>query len=279
MRRRRLRWLLAGGVVLAVVAVVFVVRGGDEERRRVPLAPTTTRADLSGVGLQGVDATTTSTVPENVGMVVFRGVVKTSDGDPVPFATVRAEWFRVDPAEVIEVLTDSEGRYEITDVAPGRWRIRAWQAPEFATGKVEELFVTDETERELDLTVEEVEPVAVTWDIEPDPPVTGHNAELVVVIVERTVDSEGRTITTPATDVSTTLVTDEEWIRVVGEETETTDDDGRVSWVVRCQEDGRHDLAVSTVFGTERLDVAACIPITATTTTTSEAQDVPTTQG
>lgn len=271
----RTRWwfALAGGA--AVVVLVVVLIGGDDEPRRVPLTPTSTRPDLSGVALPGVEGTTTSTRVENVGDVSFTGVVTAPNGAAVPEATVRAEWFRVDPPEVIEAITDEEGRFEITGVAPGRWRIRAWRTPDFATGSVEAVFVGEDEERDLELGVESVGELAVTWDIETDPPITDHNAQLVVSLVERTVDAEGRTLTDPATDLEVELLLDDDWERVRGDSVETTDDEGRVSWVLRCLADGKQAVRVRSEFGTETLDVAACIPITATTTTTTEPQPEP----
>lgn len=273
----RPRWWFALAAGAAVLIVVVLLAGGDDEPRRVPLTPTSTRPDLSGVALPGVEGTTTSTLVENVGDVSFTGVVRAPDGAVVPDATVRAEWFRVDPPEVIEVITDEEGRFEITGVAPGRWRIRAWRTPDFATGAVEVIFVAEEEERELELAVEAVEALAVTWDIETDPPITDHNAELVVSFVERTVDVEGRTISNPATDLEVELLLDDDWQRVRGDEVETTNDEGRVSWILRCLADGKQTVRVRTESGTETLDVAACIPITATTTTTTEPQETTTT--
>ncbi len=274
--RRRWRWfaLVAGA---AVLMVAILLSGDGDQPRRVPLTPTSARPDLSGVALPGVEGTTTSTQVENIGEVSFTGVVKAPNGATVPEATVRAEWFRVDPPEVIEVITDEEGRFEITGVAPGRWRIRAWRTPDFATGAVEAIFVEEEEEREIELAVESVEELAVTWDIETDPPITDHNAELVVSLVEQTVDVEGRTSRNPAADLEVELLLDDDWQRVRGGEVETTDDDGRVTWLLRCRDDGKQTVRVRTEFGTETLDVAACIPITATTTTTTEPQETTTT--
>lgn len=263
------RLVLIGGVLAVVLSVIALIPSGDDDVRRAPLLPTSTRADLSGVVLQGVSGTTTTTIPQNVGKVAFRGAVRTPEGQLVPGATVRAEWWRVEPPVVIEVLTNDQGQWEIKEVAGGRWKIRAYRAPDFATGKVEQVFADKDAEREVDLEVRNVEDLSITSDIEPDPPITDFNAQLVVVFADRTVDAEGRTITTPIVGMPVTLVSDAAWIRVSGEATETTDSTGRVSWVVKCREDGPHSLAVSSPLGTETLDVAPCIPITSTSTTST----------
>lgn len=274
---RRRKVLIALGALVALVAVLLVRSGGDG-RRRAPLAPTTTRPDLTGASVERVGGTTTTTTPVSQGDVRLTGVVRTSEGAAVPGATVRAEWFRVDPPQVIEVLTDEQGRWEIRNLAGGRWKIRAWRTPDFATGKVEQMFLDEKAERELALEVRGVDEVGVTWDIEPDPPITGQNAQLVVVLVERAVDIEGRAVTTPLVDLPVELVAGPEWQRVRGAPEERTDANGRVAWVLRCRDEGTQTISVSTRFGTKRLDVAACIPITATSTTTTVPAETTTTK-
>lgn len=263
--------LLGAGAAAVVLVVLVLVRPDGEEARRAPLTPTSARRDLSGVVLQGVEGTTTTTVPVNQGRVTLSGTVRTPEGQFVPGATVRAEWWRVNPPQVVEVFTNDLGQWEIRDVAGGRWKVRAYRSPDFATGKVEQVFLNDDAQRQLDLEVRTVEEVSVTSDVEPDPPITDANTQLVVVLAERTVDLEGRTVTTPVTDVPVTLVADASWQRLSGSATETTDGDGRVSWTLRCRDDGQHRLAVSSFYGTETLDVPACIPITATSTTSTIA--------
>lgn len=268
---RGVRGILAAGAVVFALVAYLLVRPDGGDGRRAPLTPTSTRADLSGVVLQGVQGTTTTTVPQNVGTVSFSGTVRTPEGEAVPGATVRAEWWRVDPPQVIEVFTNDQGQWELKDVAGGRWKVRAYRTPDYATGKVEQLFLAEDGQRQLDLEVRRVEGLSITWDIEPDPPITDVNAQLVVVFAERTVDLEGRAITTPLPDVPLTLSADAAWQRVGGDSSpiKNTDAGGRVSWVLKCRSDGQHDLAVSSVLGGRRLDLAACIPITSTSTTST----------
>ena len=264
------RWVLVAAAVLVVAFVGFMlVRTDGGERRPAPLTPTSSRADLSGVVLHGVEGTTTTTVPVNVGKVTLSGTVRTPEGAAVPGAVVRAEWWRVNPPQVIEILTNDLGQWEIRDVAGGRWRIRGYRAPDYATGKVEQVFLEKDSQREFALEVREVDEFNVTWDIEPDPPITDVNTRLVVAFVERTVDSEGRTVTTPVPAVPVTLLADSAWQRVTGESSELTDVEGRVSWVLKCLADGPHALAVSSAYGTTTLSVPACIPITSTSTTST----------
>lgn len=266
----RLRWALAAGTLVVLgVGVVTLVGDDDGGLPDAPLLPTTTRPDLSGVTIGSVEGTTTSTEVSQEGEVSFSGVVRTGEGRPVSGATVRAEWFRVEPPVVIEVRTDDQGGYEISGVAPGRWRLRAWAAPRFASTDALDLFVESEEQRELDLEVTEVPELEVTWDVEPDPPITDHNAQLVVHVFEQTVDVDGRAGVVPLVGSEVTLVTADEWVHVRGDRTGTTDVEGRVDWVLRCTEDGRHRVGVRTPLGRRDLEVAACIPVTATTTTTT----------
>lgn len=266
--KRRWRYATAGAAAVALAAV-FLLRAGEEPPRRAPLTPTSTRADLSGVVLQGVSGSTTTTVPVNAGQVALSGTVRTPEGEFVPGATVRAEWWRTDPPQVIEVFTNELGQWEIKDVAGGRWKIRGYRTPDYATGKVEQVFLDKDAQRTFDLEVRWVEERSITWDVEPDPPITDHSARLVVVFAERTVDVEGRMVTTPSANLPVTLHLGVSWQRVSGETTETTDDAGRVSWVLRCRDDGPHQIAVSSPLDDRTLDIAACIPITSTSTTTT----------
>ena len=56
------------------------------------------------------------------------------DGNAVPGAFVRATYYG-DPnkPEVIEALALEDGTYRFEQVLGGRWRVRAWKAPELAT--------------------------------------------------------------------------------------------------------------------------------------------------
>jgi hypothetical protein len=264
------------GVVVAGIALLGDDDGG---RRRLPLLPTTTHADLSGVELFGVDGTTTSTtlVP-GAGPVVFRGVVRTAGGAFVPGAVVRAEWgVTTDPPTVLDTRTDAEGRFELTGLYGGRWSVRAWRTPDFATVKVESLFVGDTEARDFELMVAEAEGFTVTHAIEPDPPITRRNARLVVAFSERAVDADGRLVDTPVPRLAVTLVGSGEWERVDGDEEQRTSAEGRVEWIVRCGANGRQQIGVSTRRGTEFLALAACIPLSATTTTTTEPPPTTTT--
>lgn len=256
-------------VVLAAGLYAVTTRGGSQQRHLLPLEPTTTRPDTSGVSIVGVGGTTTTTVPEMQGTVSFAGTVQTADGTPIPGASVRAEWFRVDPPQHLDVIADDQGHYEIKDVAGGRWRIRAWRVPDVATAKAADLFVDEGTQRTRDLEVRKVDPFSVTWDIEPDPPIIDHNAELVAEFTEQTVTVEGKTDTVPLRSLDVRLVTDSAWEQVRGDSTVATDIDGQATWVLRCLRAGTHAMRVSSTYGSETLAVAACIPISATTTTTT----------
>lgn len=272
----RRRAVATAAALLVIVALVAMLRDGGEPRRRVPLLPTTTRADLSGVSFPGVEGTTTTTVVAPQGQVVFAGFVRTSDGLGVPGATVQAEWHRVEPPQVVEVLTDETGHWEIRDVAGGRWNLRAWRTPDYATADVEQLFAAHDTVREdLELRVQPVPPEVVTWDIEPDPPIIDENITLVAVFAEQTVDFEGRTTRTPMAGVSVAFVGGRAWERVRGDEVEETDGNGRVEWIVRCTRGGSNPITLDAGVVTETLEPPGCIPITATTTTTTEAPPEP----
>lgn len=261
------RWWAAAGLVVVAAAAALVIRDGEDGDRPLPIGPPTTRPNLSGVDLGSVEGTTTTSWPSE-GEAVVEGRVLDVSGDPVPGAIVRAEWYVVDPPLAVQAATAGDGSYRLDRLPGGRWRVRAFLPPEYATVQPSEFFLAADEARTVDLRVARVDAYNVTWDVEPDPPIVDLEAELVVQFTERSVDEEGRVETTPLAGMGVTLFLEEDW-DTDDPAVKVTDGSGVVRWRLACRRAGRQRVEVSTSLAVDVLDVAACIPISATSTTTS----------
>ncbi len=158
------------------------------------------------------------------------GKVIDADGNPVPGAFVRATYYG-DPnkPEVIEALSLEDGTYRFDQVLGGRWRIRAWKAPELATLDDNAFFLGYTEQRQLDLKVKAATDIVVTSSMAPNPPFTGSPVELAVLVLSQSVDEEGVVHRSPVGGAAVTLDIRGKW-SLVGDPTQATEYNGRTAW-------------------------------------------------
>lgn len=208
-----------------------------------PTSSTTTPPDFSTVPLAAVGGATTTTLALRPGDVVIGGVVTGPDG-PVPGATVEITRL-VGSGEVTErFLTLDDGRWEANGILGGRYRIRAWRAPDLALTTPEIRFLQGDKAELIPLTVTRYSGLAMTATFAPQEPQIGELVNLVVQLVDRQVDAGGvvRAVPRPAAGVE--LLGSSAW------ETETanptrTNGAGLAKWTLRCNRGGVHQLSVS----------------------------------
>lgn len=255
-----------------IVAVLLVAelllsactRGAVDELPAPPTTgattSTTARPDLSGAELAGVPGTTTTTVPVGPGEATLQGIVMASDG-AVPGATVLVERLVGDGVGGVVVAAGPDGRWVVPQVLGGRYRVRAWRAPDLALTSPESFFLESKETRDVEVRVQPYSGVVVTSAIAPSPPVVDETIRLVVRTYTRSVDEQGIVRNEPLPSVQVELTGSGQW------EVETpnpafADATGRADWLVRCLSLGTHSLAVR-VGGGEAL--ALKIPPCATT--------------
>jgi hypothetical protein len=234
----------------------------------LPLPPTTVIPDYSGIGLKPVAGKTTTTVSMGPGRSVLRGVVNGPDG-PVPGATVRAERLVGDGQASATVVTAADGTWAIVNVLGGRYRVRAWRPLDLALTKPEVFFLNDGDTREMALVLSRYSGLAVSSAIAPNPPLVGEAANLVVQVVQQSVDPDGIVRGQPVINVSAELFGGGDWA-VLTANPAITDVHGRAEWQLRCRSTGKQALSV-VVAGQQSfpLDLPACEPPPPETTTTS----------
>jgi hypothetical protein len=270
-------------VLLALLACAAVLpactRGAvDELPAPPPTRPatsTTARPDLSGVALAGVPGTTSTSVLLGPGKATLSGVVSAPDG-VVPGATVLLERLEREGVATAVLSTGPDGRWEAANVLGGRWRIRAWRAPDLAQTTPESVYVEEAEKRQIDLKVEVFRGVVVTSSIAPSPPLVDEPANLVVRAFTRSVDENGIVRNQVLPSVEMSLAGSSNW-RVDSANPTQADSSGRASWLVRCTNAGSSSLAVRVANSAEALPLR--LPACALTAEEPPAEEPPADDG
>ena len=266
--------------VVAGVALLLPLLAGCSKDDGTALPPpgpaeTTTSTepiDLTQVSLApiSVDGKPTSTTrPLGGGKATILGRVVDADGNAVPGALVRASYYG-DPnkPEVIETLSGENGAYRFEQVLGGRWRIRAWKAPELATLDDHVFFLGYSEQRQVELKVKAATDIVVTSSMAPNPPFIGTPVELAILVLTQTVDQEGVVHRSAVGGAAVTLNITGKWL-LTADPTQATDVNGRAAWTLTCTEVG--DQPITALVGARDwpLRVPACHDPMETSTTTA----------
>lgn len=276
-------WTALAGAVLAVAVSACSDPKGIEALPPPPTTqppkPTTTLVDYSRFELKGVAGRTTTTLQMGPGGSTLNGVVASPEG-AVPGATVLVERLVGDNAASVQVLTGPDGRWTVPAVLGGRFRVRAWRSPDLAMTKPEIFFLNDGDAKQLQLNAARYTGLAVTHAIAPNPPVVDEPANLVVQVVQQSVDVDGIVRGTPVPNARAELFGGGEWSVVTSNPT-TTDAQGRAQWQLRCRATGKQQLGA--VIANQQqfpLDLPPCAqgaPVEETSTTSSSTTSTSTT--
>lgn len=174
-----------------------------------PTVPTTV-VDRSGIALAAVAGSTTSTIVDT-GSAVLSGSVRGPAG-LVPGATVRIERLVAGQQVRTDVLTGPDGRFSLSGVPGGRYRLRAFLAPWYAQAEPVVRFLEDGEEHTFDLTVETQTGLVVRADVAPDAPQVDGAVNLVAVVTNRAVGADGVVRSVPVVGTSVELVGLGRWV-------------------------------------------------------------------
>jgi hypothetical protein len=269
------RIALAGLPVLLLALALAGCSKGDGKALPKPKpgdssTSTTAPADYTQVGLIGVDpGKAPSTTRPSIGEASIAGRVLDSDGAPVPQALVRATYFPPDPSkpEVIEVLSGDDGGYRFEKLLGGRWRIRAFKAPQLATLEEPAIFLGAQEQKALDLKVKAATGLVVTAKIAPDVPLLGWPAELAARVFSETVTADGAVARTAVAGAPISLSITGSW-SLQTPNAQSTDTDGVARWTMSCGAEGTQPIS-AVVNGQEfPVTVPSCLSPASTTTTT-----------
>jgi hypothetical protein len=262
-----------------VVAVALAACAGGSysvpEPKPLPsLPPVTAAQDFSGVVLAGVPGRTT-TIPARIGpgQAGLDGTVAGPDG-PVAGAVVHLERIVDAGTAVVDIRTNADGTWRAPNILGGRYRLRAYLAPELALVKPSVFFLGGTEKKSLAITLQRYTGLVATSSIAPSPPYVDEPANLAVRIATQSVDEGGVVRSVGSSGLAVQLVGTGQW-RVESPNPTVTDLDGTARWQVRCRAAGVQPLAVLVNdVETLTLTLPACEDLTvvsepADTTTTS----------
>lgn len=236
-----------------IVLLVFVVRGCSTPN--VPLLrpppgvtlpaadATSVPQDLTGIRLAGVDGTTTLVPARAAGTAHMSGSVNGPQG-PVPGVTVRVEHLVVGQPPPIDVVTGPDGRWDLPNIAGGRYRVRAFMVPSLAQTEPQILFLDDGDQTNLDLNVESFAGPVLAAAVAPDPPLFNQSFTLVVRVARKTVDADGVVRSEPIVSASVTL-TDTPGYTVQSANGVPTDANGDATFTLQCRTAGASSVQVA----------------------------------
>lgn len=253
-------------LLLIVLALVTAACEAPAELQTIPppvsMPPTTVTVppmDYSGVALPQAAGATTTTLAIIPGGATLTGRVTGPDG-PVEGAIVRAERLVGDAVASIDGLTRADGGFTIAGIKGGRFRVRAWRAPELALVSPEVFYLGGNESRRVDLTVTRYDGLAVAANMAPSPALTQRPANLVVQVSRREVDGNGIVRNNPVPATRIELYGPGEW-RIDTANPTTTDAAGRGRWTVTCRSTGIQPLGVVIADSmTYPIDVPTCTP-------------------
>ena len=203
-----------------------------------PDATTTVIPDLTGVSITPVAAAAPTTVALTGGKASLSGVVIGPTG-AIPSATVLVERLVGDAVGGTTIPTGADGTWKLTGIRGGRYRIRAWRAPDLALTTPQILFLAGTDNQTLSLNVSQFSATgtAAAATVVPNPPVIGMVATLTVQITSQVVGNDGvvRSSGIPGDQVS---LTDAGNVVIAGANPGTTDASGRVAWQIGCVSTG-----------------------------------------
>jgi len=217
----------------------------------------TTVPDYSAVQLARVSGRTTTTIDNAPGQAHISGSVVAPQG-AVPGATVHAERLVGDSVLALDVATNPDGSFHLDNVQGGRYRIRAWRAPDLALTTPLVFFLNgNENKSGVNLQVTQYTGTKVTAAIAPNPPIVGDPANLAVQVTTQMVDPTGIARDTPTVGVQVDLQGAGSW-QLQSSSTEFTDASGTATWHLTCTSTGNQPLSASVNGTSYPLSLPAC---------------------
>jgi hypothetical protein len=246
------------------------------------LTTSTVAPDLSGVTLAAVPGRTTTTVAITGGQASLSGTVNGPPGTPngppapVPGAEVHIERITTDGVASTNTVTGADGSWSLSGLLGGRYRVRAWRAPDLDLTTPDIFFLAATDARVVPLTLSSFTGTMATAAVNPTP-VSGIPFNIAVVVSAGAVDTSGIARATPMQFAKVQLnATSDMVLDTINPG--YTDATGRTEWEAVCQTPG--PLGVSIVVNdtdTINLNLPVCQPAATTSTTPTTGSVTPTT--
>lgn len=212
--------------------------------------------------------TTTTSPPVGPGPATLNGTVLGPSG-PVAGAVVQADRLVGDSVASVRTTSAPDGSWSFRNVLGGRWRVRAWQAPDLDLTTPQIVFIGSTQSPAMTLQLTSYPAQQVSAAINPSAPVAGSPANLVVQAVHPSVSSDGVVTYQPLTGATVSLVDGPDW-QVDNGNPQLTDGSGQVLFTVQCTSPGAAPLSAQVGgAGPVTLQMPACgAPLSAPATTT-----------
>lgn len=229
----------------------------------------TTLPDTSDVALAGIPGVTTVPPPALApGNSRITGTVRGPDG-PIGGATVRIERFVGDASTRADIITRPDGTFTTDPILGGRYRVRAWRAPDLAIDRPVVFYLDDAKTQPVDLALTAHGGIEVGASISPDPPYEDALGVLAVSVTGVSVDGNGIVRTAPVAGIAVDLTVPSGW-QVFTADPQATSDAGRATYQVRCTLAGSGGFFATVGGQTFTLDLPSCTTPPPTTTTQPE---------
>jgi hypothetical protein len=256
------------------LAVLVAGCGSGVPSIDLPTPPTTregevptTLPDYSGVALGAIPGQTTVVPPQLApGSSRITGTVRGPDG-PVGGAVVRIERFVGDLSARADVTTRPDGTFSTDPILGGRYRVRAWRAPDLALDKPVVFYLDDAKSQPVDLTLSARGGINVRGAVAPDPPYEGNLGTIAVAVTGTTVDQNGIVRTAAVAGITVDLTAPSGW-EVFTSDPQATDGAGRATYQVRCTVVGSGGFFAAVNGQTYPLSITPCTTPPPSTTTT-----------
>jgi hypothetical protein len=214
-------------------------------------APTTSTTvfDYESVALPDVPGRTTTTVDNRPGKANLTGTVTGPDG-PVPMANVRVERLVEETVLAKDLVAGPDGAWRLDLVRGGRYRVRAWRAPDLAQVEPQIFYLGFDETRSFALVTARYNGPQATALVEPSPPVINEPVALSVVVTTATVDTQGIVRGTPLGGTPVQLLAGFGDWRVESPPAQVADAGGNAMWRLTCLAVGPRPLSVVIGSGT-----------------------------
>ena len=304
-RRRSLRSPAPGRPVLAAIALVcagFVLVGaacsGDDGADPGPSSSTSfslpppddaeqistvtvpegfVLMDASGVPLTPFESKARPNLPPlpvRGGGASLSGLVVGPDG-PVAGASVLIERVVGDRTGSLALSSGGDGRYSVSGIHGGKYRIRAWQTPSLASRTSSLVYLNDfDGSADVEVPVERFTGKTMQIGLDISALNVGDTAHVRVLLTDQVVNDSGIVVGQGVAGARVKLASSASASMRVDDDTATTDSQGMARWEVTCTKEGTTGFTASGYGVTASFTTPSCGP-RPTTTTTSSDPDVP----
>lgn len=192
------------------------------------------------------------------GSARLSGVVTGPDG-PLPFATVRIERHTSTGMATADLTTDGLGRWTATRLLGGRYRVRAWLAPELTMTESVVFFLADGQARPVDLQASRVDTEPTMTLVDAGDIYLGLSGTVAVSVTTRAVDDDGVIVVSGLAGAIVTVAPTAEVTATPS--IATADGDGVARFVITCAALGSPDLLVQHEDDVRTFDLPDCVPV------------------